>query len=86
MGLEQQGVEYEDIEALNATVPFIIEGYRKARILEINEKTTIIRCFTGSSKFNKKEFGELIDWFIRFCHQLQIPTMQYKNEWEGLYK
>ena len=85
MGIEQLGVEYEDFLILSHAVDFFKKNFRRCRIIDYIDDRVLLRCFTGSSKFNKKQMGELIDWFIRFAARLEIPILDYQDEWEVLF-
>ena len=84
-GIEELGVEYEDYKIPAKSVEIFKKSFRKCRVIEEYGENVILRCFVGSSKFNKKQMGELIDWFIRYAAELQIPTLKYKAEWNSLY-
>lgn len=84
-GIEELGVEYEDYKVPAKSVQIFKKSFRKCRVIEEYGEEVILRCFTGSSKFNKKQMGELIDWFIRYAAELQIPIIDYRNEWNDLY-
>lgn len=84
-GIEELGVEYEDYKIPAKSVEIFKKSFRKCRVIEEYGEEVILRCFTGSSKFNKKQMGELIDWFIRYAAELQIPIIDYRNEWNDLY-
>ena len=84
-GIENLGVEYEDYKLPAKSVEIVRKGFRKCRVIEEYGEDVILRCFTGSSKFNKKQMGELIDWFIRYAAKMQIPIRDYMDEWQGLF-
>ena len=84
-GIEELGVEYEDYKIPVKSVEIFKKSFRKCRVIEEYGEDVILRCFVGSSKFNKKQMGELIDWFIRYAAELQIPIMKYQDEWNELY-
>ena len=82
-GIEAAGVDYEDYLIPKGAVKIIKTSWRASRILaEYDDGTVVIRCFTGSSEFNKKEMGELIDWFLRYAAKHGIPIQDYRN---GIY-
>ena len=85
MGIEELGVEYEDVKVEIKAVEVFKTQFRKCRVIEEYRDYVILRCFIGSSKFNKKQMGELIDWFIRYASKMQIPIIDYRNEWESMF-
>lgn len=84
-GIEQAGVEYEDYEVKREAIKIMQRGCRASRIIEEYEDTVIIRCFTGSSRFNKKEMGELIDWFLDYAAKSNIPIIDYRTQYLEIY-
>lgn len=85
MGIEQLGAEYKDVELTREAVDVFKTQFRKCRVIEEYANKVILRCFVGSSRFNKSQMGELIDWFIRYAAEMQIPVMAYRDEWEQMF-
>lgn len=85
LGIEMLGVEYQDFQITEKALDFFKKNFRRCRVIQENGDKMIIRCYTGSSKFNKQQMGELIDWFINYASKLRIPVMQYRDEWEMLF-
>lgn len=84
-GIESQGVEYEDLYIPKGSLKTIKKAFRACRVIEEYDTNVWVRCFTGSSKFNKKQMGELIDWFLRYASNLNIPLIDYRAEYEELF-
>ena len=91
MGVEALGAEYVDELVSLEAIPALKNQYRACRQLnyhgEIEGKEMYwVRCFIGSSQFNKEQMGRLIDWFLRYAANLQIPITDYRNEWIDLFE
>ena len=86
IGIEELGVEYEDYKLPRQSVDMVRKAFRKCRVIEEYGNDVVLRCFVGSSKFNKKQMGELIDWFIRYAGKMQIPIRDYIDDWKYLFE
>lgn len=79
--IEDVGAKYEDIIAITEAEKNMKEGFRAVRILrpiwEKGRKYYVYRCYLGSSKFNKKEMGLLIDKIIEWASECGINTDYY---------
>lgn len=85
LGIENKGVEYEDYLIPQKALKAIKKGYRATRVLENYGDDVLVRCFIGSSRFNKSQMGELIDYFIRYAGELNIPLTDYRHQYEELF-
>lgn len=84
-GIEYMGIEYEDYLIPKEALKAIKKGFRATRVIEEYEDKYRVRCFVGSSRFNKKQMGELIDYFIRYAGELNILLADYRNQYEELF-
>lgn len=85
LGIENMGIEYEDYLIPQKALKAIKKGYRATRVLENYGDDVLVRCFIGSSRFNKKQMGELIDYFLRYAQELEIPLIDYRAEYNRLF-
>lgn len=79
-GIEYMGIEYEDYLIPKEALKAIKKGFRATRVIEEYEDKYQVRCFVGSSRFNKTQMGELIDYFIRYAGELNIPLTDYRHQ------
>jgi hypothetical protein len=84
-GIEYMGIEYEDYLIPKEALKAIKKGFRATRVIEEYEDKYQVRCFIGSSRFNKKQMGELIDYFLRYAQELEIPLIDYRAEYSRLF-
>ena len=84
-GIEYMGIEYEDYLIPKAALKAIKKGFRATRVINDLGEQLQVRCFVGSSRFNKSQMGELIDYFIRYAGELNIPLVDYRNQYEELF-
>ena len=84
-GIEYMGIEYEDYLIPKAALKAIKKGFRATRVIEDMGEQLQVRCFVGSSRFNKSQMGELIDYFIRYAGELNIPLVDYRHQYEELF-
>lgn len=85
LGIENMGIEYEDYLIPKEALKAIRKGFRATRVVEEYEDKYQVRCFIGSSRFNKKQMGELIDYFLRYAQELEIPLIDYRAEYNRLF-
>lgn len=85
LGIENMGIEYEDYLIPQKALKAIKKGYRATRVLENYRDDVLVRCFIGSSRFNKKQMGELIDYFLDWAAQLEIPLYDYRTQYNELF-
>lgn len=84
-GIEQMGIEYDDYLIPANAIEIMRSGCRALRILEDLGDFLMVRCFTGSSKFNKAQMGELIDYYLRMASDLGIPLVDYREQYNELF-
>ena len=84
-GIEYMGIEYEDYLIPKAALKAIKKGFRATRVIEDMGEQLQVRCFIGSSRFNKTQMGELIEYFIRYAGELNIPLVDYRHQYEELF-
>ena len=63
-GIEYMGIEYEDYLIPKAALKAIKKGFRATRVIEDMGEQLQVRCFVGSSRFNKSQMADLIEYFI----------------------
>ena len=84
-GIEYMGIEYEDYLIPKAALKAIKKGFRATRVIEDMGEQLQVRCFVGSSRFNKSQMADLIEYFIRYAGELNIPLADYRNQYEELF-
>ena len=84
-GIEYMGIEYEDYLIPKAALKAIKKGFRATRVIDDLGEQLQVRCFVGSSRFNKKQMGELIDYFLRYAQELEIPLIDYRTQYNELF-
>lgn len=84
-GIEYMGIEYEDYLIPKEALKAIKKGFRATRVIEDMGEQLQVRCFVGSSRFNKSQMAELIEYFIRYAGELNIPLADYRNQYEELF-
>ena len=85
LGIESMGIEYEDYLIPKEALKAIKKGYRATRVIAEYTEQYQVRCFIGSSRFNKKQMGELIDYFLRYAEELEIPLYDYRVQYNELF-
>ena len=84
-GIEYMGIEYEDYLIPKAALKAIKKGFRATRVIDDLGEQLQVRCFVGSSRFNKKQMGELIEYFISYAYELGIMLNDYRDEYNNLF-
>ena len=84
-GIEYMGIEYEDYLIPKAALKAIKKGFRATRVIEDMGEQLQVRCFVGSSRFNKSQMADLIEYFIRYAGELNIPLADYRSQYEELF-
>ena len=84
-GIEEVGAEYEDIIIPSTSLDIFKEAFRSLKILEEKDNQIIVRCFVGSSKFDTKQMGDLIEYFIKSASEAGLTTIDYRAEYEALF-
>ena len=84
-GIEHMGIEYEDYLIPKEALKAIKKGFRATRVIEDMGEQLQVRCFVGSSRFNKSQMAELIEYFIRYAGELDIPLVDYRHQYEELF-
>ena len=81
--LEMADAKSEIIQCVAEALPMIREQFRAVKVLEHRTgkkgDTVILRCFYGSSKFDKEEMKRLIDVTIDYANELGIDTTYYRE-------
>ena len=84
-GIEYMGIEYEDYLIPKEALKAIKKGFRATRVINDLGEQLQVRCFVGSSRFNKTQMADLIDYFIRYAGELNIPLADYRHQYEELF-
>lgn len=84
-GIEAVGAEFEDVIIPRKSLNIFKNAFRAYKILDEKYDKILIRCFVGSSKFDTKQMGELIDYFIRMAASLGVTIIDYRFEYERLF-
>lgn len=84
-GIEEVGAEYEDIVIPSKSFEMFKNAFRAYKILDQRGDQILMRCFIGSSKFDTKQMGELIDFFIKRASELGITILDYRMEYMNLF-
>ena len=79
------GIEFEDYLIPKEALKAIKKGFRATRVLDDLGDHLQVRCFIGSSKFNKSQMGELIDYFISYATEAEVPIRDYKSQYNELF-
>ena len=83
--IEELGAEYEDIILDTKAIKMIKNKFRATKILAEKNGKTLIRCFIGSSNFNKKQMAQLIDYLLDQAQKLNIPIIDYTIEYQNIF-
>lgn len=84
-GIEAVGAEYEDIIIPKKSINIFKSAFRSYKILEDFGNSVLLRCFVGSSKFDKKQMGNLIDYFLKIASENGVTIIDYRSEYEELF-
>ena len=84
-GIEFMGIEYEDYLIPKEALKAIKKGFRATRVIDDLGEQLQVRCFVGSSRFNKSQMGELIEYFISYAYELGIMLNDYRDEYNNLF-
>lgn len=84
-GIEEAGVEFEDVLIPKKSLKIFKQAFRAYKILDEKEDKILLRCFLGSSKFDTKQMSNLIDYFLKKASELGVTTVDYKQEFERLF-
>lgn len=84
-GIEEVGAEFEDIEIPSKSLRIFKGAFRAYKILDEKNDRILLRCFVGSSKFDTKQMGNLIDYFIRMASEAGVTIIDYRAEFERLF-
>lgn len=84
-GIEEVGAEFEDIEIPSKSLRIFKGAFRAYKILDEKDDRILLRCFVGSSKFDTKQMGDLIDFFIKKASELGITIIGYRMEYMNLF-
>ena len=85
LGIENMGIEYEDYLIPKAALKAIKKGFRATRVLENYGDDVLVRCFVGSSRFNKSQMADLIEYFISYASELGVTLSDYRDEYNNLF-
>ena len=84
-GIEYMGIEYEDYLIPKAALKAIKKGFRATRVIEDMGEQLQVRCFVGSSRFNKSQMADLIEYFISYASELGVTLSDYRDEYNNLF-
>lgn len=84
-GIEEVGAEFEDIEIPSKSLRIFKSAFRAYKILDEKDDRILLRCFVGSSKFDTKQMGSLIDYFLRMASEAGVTIIDYRAEFERLF-
>lgn len=84
-GIEEAGIEYEDVLIPKKSLKIFKQAFRAYKILDEKEDKILLRCFLGSSKFDTKQMTNLIDYFLKKASELGVTIVDYKQEYERLF-
>lgn len=84
-GIEEAGVEYQDVLISKKSLNIFTSAFRAYKILDEKDEQIILRCYVGSSKFDTKQMGDLIDYFIKKATEVGVTIVDYKAEFERLF-
>lgn len=84
-GIEEAGVEYQDVLIPKKSLNIFTSAFRAYKILDEKDEQIILRCYVGSSKFDTKQMGDLIDYFIKKATEVGVTIVDYKAEFERLF-
>lgn len=76
--LEEARAVYSDVIGEPEIEEELRKGFRAVKIIrplfQKGKKYYVYRCFTGSSKFNKKEMTDLLEIILKWAYELDINT------------
>lgn len=84
-GIEEAGVEYQDVLIPKKSLNIFTSAFRAYKILDEKDEQIILRCYVGSSKFDTKQMGDLIDYFIKKATEVGVTIVDYRAEFERLF-
>lgn len=84
-GIEETGVEFEDVIIPKKSLGIFTQAFRACKILDERDEQIILRCYVGSSKFDTKQMANLIDYFIKKATEVGVTIVDYKQEFEKLF-
>lgn len=84
-GIEYMGIEYEDYLIPKEALKAIKKGFRATRVIHDMGDQLQVRCFVGSSRFNKSQMADLIEYFISYASENGIMLSDYKDEYNNLF-
>ncbi|MGF0095029.1 hypothetical protein ACQRC6_01195 [Peptoniphilus sp. SGI.035] len=84
-GIEEAGIEYEDVLIPQKSLKIFKQAFRAYKILGEKEDKILLRCFLGSSKFDTKQMTNLIDYFLKKASELGVTIVDYREEYERLF-
>lgn len=84
-GIEEAGVEYQDVLIPKKSLKIFTSAFRAYKILDEKDEQIILRCYVGSSKFDTKQMGDLIDYFIKKATEVGVTIVDYRAEFERLF-
>lgn len=84
-GIEEVGAEYEDVIIPKKSLKIFKSAFRSYKILEDYGNSILLRCFIGSSHFDKKQMGDLIDYFLKTAADNGVTIIDYRSEYEELF-
>lgn len=84
-GIEEAGVEYQDIQIPKKSLNIFKKVFRAYKILDEKDDEIILRCYVGSSQFDTKQMGDLIDYFIKKATDVGVTIVDYRAEFERLF-
>lgn len=84
-GIEEAGVEFQDIIIPKKSLNIFKKAFRAYKILDEKENEIILRCYIGSSQFDTKQMGDLIEYFIKKATDIGVTIVDYRAEFERLF-
>lgn len=84
-GIEEVGAEFEDVIIPRKSLKIFKGAFRAYKVLQEQGDKILLRCFIGSSKFDTKQMGDLIDYFIKKASELGITIVDYRLEYARLF-
>lgn len=84
-GIEEAGVEFQDVQIPKRSLGIFTQAFRAYKILDEKDDQILLRCYVGSSKFDTKQMGNLIDYFIKKASEVGVTIVDYKAEFERLF-
>lgn len=84
-GIEEAGVEFEDVIIPKKSLKIFKQAFRSYKILDEKDDKILLRCFLGSSKFDTKQMTNLIDYFLKKASEVGVTIIDYTKEFERLF-